>query len=873
MKCECQSVRQRGLTHGVERVELLNRATPLLFVISIITCRTHASEAMTSDQDTASTPVSESLPLESLPLVERSLLNAVESFDLRAVEAAFNAGATLASCKYGVVALHLAASPQSGSDDGKPRKGSVALLRLLLDRGGISVLDAVITESAGCEESQLGMTLLHRAANRRDDECIEVARFLLSCGVDINARTAQGDTAVDLAEHAPLRDFLKRAGGRHGAHAVYYASKYRDVATLSAALDAGASANQKKNGETPLFAAALSGALACLRLLLSRGAVESVHAVCDDITPLHASVVGCSLQCTQLLLEAGANPSTASMTCKTTPLMTACTVKNKPCVQLLLQNDADPHAADVNGNTAMHYAAGMGAAEIVRMLVSAGARAGARNAQGQDVLQAALYGPPMFYTGEGPSETRLKVPMGIVLAFDNDFFTGDRLVVTPALVRLLIDAGASLRSHEAEADAPGVDPSGIGCSLSPLHSPLRTAVIKVRRLLAGGRTNSRQEEDKAWIDVIAVLLENGADPNERVAAAPLQLTLLHIAAKNNLLRTAGLLLAAGADPRAQDQDGNPPIAESKLTRCGSCCAARWTPSSRAKEGRRQHLRQAVRGNTSGGRAGRIRRRHHHPWRAKRWPPRAPPPTRPWQRCSRRRRRRRRLARPQRRRGKRRKGRRRSGGGGGGRNCRRGGDGRRRGSHSGRRRRRRRPFIGRGCGDRRCSPAAAFAALAATCASPRAPPARRSAATCVAAAAAVVAAAAAAAARQRQRRQRGVAPARPTRRPLAAAATSRPAAAAREAATGGGGCVCCVHGRPAALRGRRVPPPVRMRGLRGDARGAAGLRVPHLPHAQRRLGGDIHVSRWGGIKCCSLCHPSHWFCSTEEGVETDQCSAA
>ena len=191
-----------------------------------------------------------------------SLLEAVKRFDVRAVVAAFDAGATLASTTDGVAALHVAAGLWKALDviTFPGEEGSLALLRLLLARGGIAASDAVYsTHVAGLppKDGWLGNTLLHTASTGyHTGECVEVARFLLGCGVDVNARNAQGDTAVDLAEHESLRDLLKRAGGRYGLHAVYYASRimeYGDVAALSAALDAGASANEKKTTRRPCF--------------------------------------------------------------------------------------------------------------------------------------------------------------------------------------------------------------------------------------------------------------------------------------------------------------------------------------------------------------------------------------------------------------------------------------------------------------------------------------------------------------------------------------------------------------------------------------------------------------------------------------------
>ncbi len=55
-------------------------------------------------------------------------------------------------------------------------------------------------------------------------------------------------------------------------------------------------------------------------------------------------------------------------------------------VQALLEAKADLEAADVKKNTPLHYAAGYGRVEYVRMLLDAGASAGARNETGKCAL-------------------------------------------------------------------------------------------------------------------------------------------------------------------------------------------------------------------------------------------------------------------------------------------------------------------------------------------------------------------------------------------------------------------------------------------------------------------------------------------------------
>ena len=222
------------------------------------------------------------------------------------------------------------------------------------------------------------------------------------------------------------------------------------------------------------------------------------------------------------------------MTRKTTPLMTACLLKNGRFAHLLLQKGAYPHAVDVDGNTAMHFAASVGAVEVVRLLVVlAGARANIRNAHGHDALQAALEGVYLHTKWEISKQgseddveaTPSKALKGVAftaLSTRCDLFVADSLTFPFALVFLLLKAGACLHSRKADGDAPG-DNGSVGTVASPLQ--------------------------------IAVY--------DAIPHRSLQRTNLHSAAQQNLLRTTRLLLLAGADPLVQDEHGKCPIDECK----------------------------------------------------------------------------------------------------------------------------------------------------------------------------------------------------------------------------------------------------------------------------------------------------------------------
>ena len=65
-------------------------------------------------------------------------------------------------------------------------------------------------------------------------------------------------------------------------------------------------------------------------------------------------------------------------------------------VEVLLEHNAQLEACDGKGNTPLHYAAGYGRGDIVKLLVKAGANVKAQNGDGQ--TPAAI----VRWAGEGP---------------------------------------------------------------------------------------------------------------------------------------------------------------------------------------------------------------------------------------------------------------------------------------------------------------------------------------------------------------------------------------------------------------------------------------------------------------------------------------
>ena len=141
-----------------------------------------------------------------------------------------------------------------------------------------------------------GSTPLHRAVAAEDD--IENIKFLVSEGIDVNAKNDGGYAALHLAVHsenagnAEVVKFLVSEGadvnaknndGMTPLHIVIISKGSIEFVTIL--ISNGADVNAKNNdGMTPLHYAAFGGNVEIAKFLISNGA--NVHAKVDDVTPL-----------------------------------------------------------------------------------------------------------------------------------------------------------------------------------------------------------------------------------------------------------------------------------------------------------------------------------------------------------------------------------------------------------------------------------------------------------------------------------------------------------------------------------------------------------------------------------------------------------
>ena len=288
------------------------------------------------------------------------------------------------------------------------------------------------------------------------------------------------------------------------------AVKAGDLAAVRALVASGADVNARSgDGSTPLLWAAHNSHPEMARLLIAAGA-QVDQANDYGITPLlHASRVGDAAM-VDLLLEAGADPARAHPEGET-PLMAAARAGSVPAARLLLTRGAAVNAADAfQQATALMWAAAEGHREVVDLLLEAGADLN---------LQA--------HVNPLTERHNADFPTGGFTALMFAARNGDE-----AIVRRLAAAGADLTVKNGDGASAAMiaiynDRFDLAATLVELGSDVNDGslyfAVEMRESTTdqfafdGSRLRPDHPNERTALDLIRLLLERGADPNQPFA--------------------------------------------------------------------------------------------------------------------------------------------------------------------------------------------------------------------------------------------------------------------------------------------------------------------------------------------------------------------
>lgn len=388
----------------------------------------------------------------------------------------------------------------------------------------------------------LGMTPLHCAASRGNDEVVE---FLLDNGADGNAAAKDGNTALHMATQQGHRKVMKlllsrrvnsRTTNGHGA--------------TSLQLAVGTATDE-----------------ATVPLLVKNRVDVNIRNIRTGNTALHLAVEWRRPRIIQFLLEKGVGINLTNED-GLTPLQLAASSDNCEAIPLLLQHGAQVEGRSLAGLTALQLAAHNGHWIVFDLLMIGGADVNSWNNEGETLLHEQARNPSNVSIA-----SKLLDHGAYIEARSSQGFTPLQCAVMAGnkrLVAFLLDKAANIEAETAKGE-----------SLLHITSPANIDCLEILRALLEHGLDVHGVSSQGWTplhqaiyigtgtsdfefdnitEYIQLLLTYGADINSRAVSAteetPLHLAAMALASPLSLI---SLLIETGADVNAVSSEGKAPL--------------------------------------------------------------------------------------------------------------------------------------------------------------------------------------------------------------------------------------------------------------------------------------------------------------------------
>ena len=393
---------------------------------------------------------------------------------------------------------------------------------------------------------------------------LTTVKTLVEAGADVRATDAERDTCLTLAAHFGHTETVRYLVGlpevdlNHQEYrnftALHFAVQEKHGDLVQVLIDVGADIETKTDtGRSPLHLASLSGALTTVMMLVKAGAdVRATDSNRDTCLTLaahfgHTDTVRYLVGLPEVDLnhQDSKNYNTA--------LHVAVERKHGNVVQVLIDAGADIETRNDEGRSPLHLASISGELTTMKMLVKAGADVRDTDADGDTCLTLAAY--------DGHTDTvryLLCLPEVDLNHQDSDNYTALHVAVNEKhgdVVQVLIGAGADIETRN--------DKGG-----SPLHTAsISGELTTVKMLVEAGADVRATTAQRDTCLTLAAYLGHTDTVRYLVSLPEVDLnhqdsgncTVLHIAVQQEHADVVQVLIDAGADIEAKDDEGHSPL--------------------------------------------------------------------------------------------------------------------------------------------------------------------------------------------------------------------------------------------------------------------------------------------------------------------------